>query len=63
MLGYAELLMAVNEHMFRDKARLDLEQFKQYFMEELASETNYLETAFSIYENLACKKQNGGGKE
>ena len=62
VLGYSDLLAALNEHLFRDRSRLDLDQFKQYFFEELVSENPaQLETAFSLFENLAGKKGQGGG--
>ena len=44
--------------MFKDKPKLDSEQFKQYFIDELASENQQtqLETAFAFYENLAQRR-------
>eukprot|EP00347_Sterkiella_histriomuscorum_P005282 403357194 len=57
--GVKELLNAFLDHMFKDRQRMDLDQYKQYFFDELASENPQvlMETAFSYFENLATKKQ------
>ncbi|CDW84845.1 UNKNOWN [Stylonychia lemnae] len=65
--GVQELVSAFLEHMFKDRQRIDLDQFKQYFFDEMANENQQtqLETAFAYYENLAAKRQSfaGGGQE